>query len=263
MSQTIVTGATVVLSVTVTNTATLPVGFRLRRNGSTLPTTHPGAFQVVTQRTAYFTFSGTNTSPPWTTYVFIATNAALPSGVLSASAILTYATDTDSDGLPDAWENAYFGSTTAADRLADSDGDGALNGQEYISGTDPTNASSYLRIDSITAGPRATLSFMDAATRTYAVQYADTLGGPWRTLDSVNARTTNRVAVVVDPSYLTNRFYRLATPQQPQDPGRNSINRRQAREAGRGLVWWLRQNPGRSRGRAWHRVRDHCGAERR
>jgi CotH kinase protein/Lamin Tail Domain/Fn3 associated/Concanavalin A-like lectin/glucanases superfamily len=215
VSQTIVTGATVVLSVTVTNTATLPVGFRLRRNGSTMPTTHPGAFQVLTQRTAYFTFSGTNTSPPWTTYAFIATNAALPSGFLSTSATLTYVTDTDGDGLPDAWETNYFGHATAADRLADSDADGALNWQEYISGTDPTNALSYLRIDSITAGPRATLSFIAAAARTYAVQYADTLSGPWRILDSVSARTTNRVATVVDPNYLTNRFYRLTTPQQP------------------------------------------------
>ena len=215
VSQTIVTGATVVLSVTVTNTATLPVGFRVRRNGSTLPTTQPGAFQVVTQRTAYFTFSGTNTSPPWTTYAFIATNAALPSGLLSSSATLTYVTDTDGDGLPDAWETNYFGHATAADRLADPDGDGSLNWQEYIAGTDPTNALSYLRIDSITAGPRATLSFMAAAARTYAVQFADTLGGPWRILDNVSARTTNRVATVVDPNYLTNRFYRLASPQQP------------------------------------------------
>ena len=42
------TGATVVLSVSVTNTATLPVGYRIRRNGSTLPTTFPGAFLVLT-----------------------------------------------------------------------------------------------------------------------------------------------------------------------------------------------------------------------
>ncbi len=135
--------------------------------------------------------------------------------MLSSSATLTYVTDTDGDGLPDAWETNYFGHATAADRLADPDGDGSLNWQEYISGTDPTNALSYLRIDSITAGPRATLSFIAVAARTYAVQSADTLGGPWRTLDSVNARTTNRIATVVDPNYLTNRFYRLTTPQQP------------------------------------------------
>src|SRR6185503_3597357 len=50
VSQTVVTGATIVLSVSVTNTATLPVGFRLRRNGVTQPAGNPGAFLVTTQR---------------------------------------------------------------------------------------------------------------------------------------------------------------------------------------------------------------------
>ena len=45
--------------------------------------------------------------------------------------------DSDADGLPDWWELAYFGSTTAAAPGADADADGATNLQEYLGGHRP------------------------------------------------------------------------------------------------------------------------------
>ncbi len=50
--------------------------------------------------------------------------------------------DSDADGLPDWWELAYFGNTTAAAPGADADTDGATNLQEYQAGTDPRSAAS-------------------------------------------------------------------------------------------------------------------------
>jgi hypothetical protein len=50
--------------------------------------------------------------------------------------------DSDADGMPDWWEFAYFGSTTAAAPGADADADGATNLQEYQAGTDPLSAAS-------------------------------------------------------------------------------------------------------------------------
>jgi hypothetical protein len=215
VSQTILTGATVVLSVTVTNTATLPVGYRLRRNGVTLPATLPGVFQVLTQRTAYFTLAGTNTSPPWTTYAIIVTNQARPNGNLSTVATLTYDADTDGNGLPDSWETRFFGAP-GANPKADSDGDGMKNGQEYLAGTDPTNALSFLALDG--RGLPAALQFEAAPGRTYTVQFTDALeSAPWRKLFDVPARTTNYLHLLPDAG--TNRFYRLVTPQQPADFG--------------------------------------------
>ena len=50
--------------------------------------------------------------------------------------------DTDGDGLADDWEQQYFGSTTGALPNDDPDGDGFNNLQEFLAGTDPTNATS-------------------------------------------------------------------------------------------------------------------------
>ena len=50
--------------------------------------------------------------------------------------------DTDGDGIPDGWEQAHFGNTTGAVASADSDNDGALNWEEYVADTIPTNGAS-------------------------------------------------------------------------------------------------------------------------
>jgi hypothetical protein len=51
--------------------------------------------------------------------------------------------DTDGDGLPDAWEQQYFGSAASTNGYnGDFDGDGMSNGREYVAGTSPTDAHS-------------------------------------------------------------------------------------------------------------------------
>jgi hypothetical protein len=55
------------------------------------------------------------------------------------------AVDTDGDGIADSWETLYFGSPTGCNPNEDSDGDGMSNLQEFILGTDPTNAHDVLR----------------------------------------------------------------------------------------------------------------------
>ncbi|QTA86210.1 S8 family serine peptidase [Desulfonema magnum] len=47
--------------------------------------------------------------------------------------------DSDGDGLPDAWEQKYFGDIITSDGTGDYDNDGLTDSQEYSLGTDPTN----------------------------------------------------------------------------------------------------------------------------
>ena len=147
-------------------------------------------------------------------YTIAASNAA--GQTLSGVANLTLAADTDGDGLPDSWENGRpgFSATNPADAARDDDGDGMSNRAEFIAGTDYLDRTSYLKIEAIGAGPTQ-LRFNAVSNRTYAVQYSDGLNPPlWRGLAVIPARTNSRLELVVDPSPVTNRFYRVVTPVQ-------------------------------------------------
>jgi len=208
ISQAVVAGARVVLSVTVTNTATQPLTSIWRRNGSTFLT------NTVNGYTAFLVI--TNAQPQFSNYLVVVSNPARPSGLVSTPALLTFLADSDGDGLPDDWEATYFQQNTAAEPEADPDGDSMSNRAEYIAGTDPTDPSSYLRLDGTTAPPEVTVSFQARPQRTYTVEYTDDLStGVWRKLSDFGAQSAARVESFQDRNYATNRFYRLLTPRPP------------------------------------------------
>lgn len=63
----------------------------------------------------------------------------------------TVSADADSDGIPNEWETLYFGGFTNAVATADTDGDGADNLTEYISGYDPIDSNSVFEVTSFEA----------------------------------------------------------------------------------------------------------------
>ncbi len=107
--------------------------------------------------------------------------------------------DSDSDGMPDAWETEYFMDPTGAIASADADGDGADNLTEYISGYNPTNPSSVFEITNFSVPPTNGAPFIiewaPITGRIYTVKRTDNLiNKPFATIsgelpDSVNSYT--------------------------------------------------------------------------
>jgi hypothetical protein len=91
-------------------------------------------------------------------------------------------TDSDGDGIPDAWEKLYFGNLTTANALTDFDGDGASDLAEYRAGTLPNDRTSVLRITASSFSSdftAATLTFTIVPTRRYRIEYDTDLVPPW------------------------------------------------------------------------------------
>ena len=213
LSQTVLAGAYVSLSVAVTNTAALPIGYRWQRNGEDID----GGKFLLNDHICFLTL--TSASPSGGTYTVQTTNAVCAAGFTSAAATVSIATDADADGQADPWESTHgLSSSDPTDGLLDSDGDGLLNWQEYVAGTDPTQAASCLKIDSVASpeGAGAVLSFQALPGRTYAIQFTDGLqAGIWIKLGETVAKPSDRVETLTDSGFRATRFYRLVTPRTP------------------------------------------------
>ena len=124
--------------------------------------------------------------------------------------------DFDRDGIPDVVENSLgLNTNNAADAAGDLDLDGMSNRAEYLAGTDPTNKFSYLKIEQTITPGVAMVQVAAVSNRTYTVQFTDNLNaGAWSRLGNIAARANNRVESFIDPTWTTNRFYRVVLPAQ-------------------------------------------------
>jgi hypothetical protein len=128
------------------------------------------------------------------------------------------ATDSDSDGMPNSWEeDNELDPNNEDDAEEDPDEDGFTNLQEYRAGTDPQSAQSHLRIGPITAVPDAVIiEFHAAAGITYSIIYRSELqANGWTKLIDIPAQSAAQFIRVFDPSPDPKRFYRLVTPSAP------------------------------------------------
>jgi len=126
-------------------------------------------------------------------------------------------TDSDADGMPDAWELNHFGNL-AHDGTDDFDGDGISDLAEFLAGSDPRNGNDGLRVELVIDAGTLNVRFLALAGQTYSVQYKTTLiGGSWLTLRQVPAQSTTTLIQIDDSdgTHELQRFYRIVTPQQP------------------------------------------------
>jgi hypothetical protein len=83
--------------------------------------------------------------------------------------------DSDADGLPDDWENFYFGSL-ASGATNDADGDGVTNLAEFQAGTIPNDGASQFKVLSLQQQANTSeLLFSVAPGRQYSIQWSDDL----------------------------------------------------------------------------------------
>ena len=203
-TNTILQGANVNLSVTATGAP--PITYRWLRQGTAFATSSvPFVTASNVQASARFQVTvsnraGTNTSPgPGITNVFVLA-------------------DVDQDGVADLWELAYgFSTNNAADALLDFDGDGMNNRDEYLSGTNPTNVLSVLKIV-LSATNATVLNFTAQSNISYTVQWRTNLVAPaWSNLTSITALPLVRTVLVdtVTAPVGTERYLRIVTPSAP------------------------------------------------
>ncbi len=125
--------------------------------------------------------------------------------------------DSDQDGLPDDWERAAWGDTTACDDSAgDPDQDGQSNRAEYVAGTDPRRFDSCLRLTAIRPSPaEVTLEWKGNAAQRYRVFTSSDLRN-WYLLGVPTAGGDGQ-AQIADTSAdaAATRFYRVQVLPQP------------------------------------------------
>jgi subtilisin family serine protease len=121
--------------------------------------------------------------------------------------------DTDANGLPDWWELQYFGHLTGTDPNADPDHDGMSNLAEWLAGTNPTNASSCLRLIALTANKTNAfvVSWPSVAGKYYRLERATNLLTGFNSVVQTNIAATAPTNIEADTAVLPGRtrFYRV------------------------------------------------------
>jgi len=117
--------------------------------------------------------------------------------------------DSDGDGIYDSWEQTYFKNLTTAQLTTDWDQDGQSDLAEFLSGTDPKNATDCFRLLHLINNQ---ISWTTVPGKSYSVEYSpDLTPGSWITIKTglIEDHFTE-----TDPQRLQLKkgFYRILTP---------------------------------------------------
>ncbi len=129
-------------------------------------------------------------------FSFRATDGLVTSTVANVTLNVLAPLDTNGNGLPDSWEIKY-GVTNPA---GDDDGDGQTNLQEYFANTNPTNATSVLRISDVARDQngRVGLQWTASGSTRYRVQYS--IGGTNGSFGAPFIDIVRSISMEMDPA---------------------------------------------------------------
>lgn len=120
--------------------------------------------------------------------------------------------DADGDGMDNAWETNYFG-TLARDGTGDFDGDGSSDLFEFLTGTDPTDASSVFKAQisgSVAAGQQPTINWPLAPGKSYRVQFKNNMSDPnWTDVTGTMTLVGSQGRIADLAPSTGQRFYRI------------------------------------------------------
>lgn len=91
---------------------------------------------------------------------------------------LSSGADSNSNGIPDAWEVDSLGTNNLGllSRTGDYDGDGVTDYEEYLAGTSPTNPADFFNVFSLSmSGTNLQMTWSSKDTRLYVVEKKDSL----------------------------------------------------------------------------------------
>jgi len=122
-------------------------------------------------------------------------------------------TDSNGNGLPDAWERTYF-SAIGVNPNADADNDGMSNKQEYLADTNPTNSADNLRITAFTnftGGTTVSATWSSVLTRHYLLQKTTNLASQVWVDSGLGdiAPTGSLTTRALSDTLVPERFYRV------------------------------------------------------
>jgi hypothetical protein len=130
-------------------------------------------------------------------FTFTVNDGQTSSAPATVSIAVTPPSDTNGNGLPDAWEAQYG----VSDPNGDPDHDGMTNLQEYWAGTNPLDSNSCLRVTAILpAGAGFTLTWKSVGGVRYRILYSD--GNATGAYNGVFTPLVRSAAAEMDPSAL-------------------------------------------------------------